>query len=410
MARLLAGRNQVSRENREVKRLPFAEVNNTRLFYRLEGQSTLPVLVLSHSLGCDHAMWDLQMADLLTHFQVLRYDARGHGASAVPAGDYTLDQLGQDALALVDKLGIQQFAFCGLSMGGAVGQWLAVNAPRRLSALVLANTSPKFGTPELWDSRRKAVADGGMQAIADAVMQRFFLPANQAGAVAQSIRNVLLGTDPRGYVACCAALRDVDSRGSLSKIAARTLVIGSDKDPSTPWEGNGSVLAREIPNAKTVKLETAHLSNLERPRAFSGAVLDFLLPQRTGSDPMEAGMKLRRQLLGDAYVQRSLDAATDFTRDFQELITRYAWGTIWTRPGLDHRTRRLLVLASTAAMGRWEEFRLHLRAGLAHDLEVCDVKETLLQLAVYAGVPAANTAFQIAREEVERSSQLAITE
>jgi 3-oxoadipate enol-lactonase/4-carboxymuconolactone decarboxylase len=386
--------------------LPFAEINDTRLFYRLEGQSALPVLVLSHSLGCDHAMWDLQMPDLLHHFQVLRYDTRGHGASSVPAGDFTLDQLGHDALGLADKLGITKFAFCGLSMGGAVGQWLAIHAPQRLTALVLANTSPKFGTPELWDTRRKAVLDGGMQAVADAVMQRFFLPSNQTGASAQSIRNVLLGTDPKGYAACCAALRDVDTRSSLSKIAVPTLVIGSDKDPSTPWEGNGSVLAREIPGARAVKLDTAHLSNLEQPRAFTGAVLDSLLPRQIGADPMEAGMKVRRQVLGDAHVQRSLDAATDFTREFQELITRYAWGTIWTRPGLDHRTRRLLVLAITTALGRWEEFRLHLRAGLAHDLEVCDIKETLLQAAVYAGVPAANTAFQIAREEVERISPI----
>jgi 3-oxoadipate enol-lactonase / 4-carboxymuconolactone decarboxylase len=386
--------------------LPFAEINDTRLFYRLEGQSALPVLVLSHSLGCDHAMWDLQMPDLLHHFQVLRYDARGHGASSVPAGDFTLDQLGHDALGLVDKLGITKFAFCGLSMGGAVGQWLAIHTPQRLTALVLANTSPKFGTPELWDTRRKAVLDGGMQAVADAVMQRFFSAQNQAGAVAQSIRNVLLGTDPKGYAACCAALRDVGTRSSLNKIAVPTLIIGSDKDPSTPWEGNGSVLAREIPGARAVKLETAHLSNLERPRAFTGALLDFLLPRQIGADPIEAGMKVRRQVLGDAHVQRSLDAATDFTREFQELITRYAWGTIWTRPGLDHRTRRLLVLAITTALGRWEEFRLHLHAGLAHGLEVCDIKETLLQAAVYAGVPAANTAFQIAREEVERISPI----
>ena len=238
----------------------------------------------------------------------------------------------------------------------------------------------------------------------------FFSTQNQAVTPAQSIRNVLLGTDPKGYVACCAALRDADTRSSLSKITVPALVIGSEKDPSTPWEGNGSVLARGIPNAKAVKLETAHLSNLEQPHTFTGAMLDFLLPRRPSADPLEAGMKLRRQLLGDAYVQRSLDAATDFTRDFQELITRYAWGTIWTRPGLDHRTRRLLVLATTAALGRWEEFRLHLRAGLAQDLEVCDVKETLLQLAVYAGVPAANTAFQIAREEVERASKQPITE
>jgi 3-oxoadipate enol-lactonase/4-carboxymuconolactone decarboxylase len=382
--------------------LPFAEINNTRLFYRLEGNGAFPALVLSHSLGCDQSMWTPQMPDLLDHFQVLRYDTRGHGASGATAGDCTLDQLGQDVLGLADKLGLAKFAFCGLSMGGAVGQWLAINAPQRLSGLVLANTSPKFGTPDLWDARRKAVLEGGMQAIVDAVMQRFFSPDRQSDTWAQSTRAVLLGTDPRGYAACCAALRDADHRTAISKITARTLVIGSDKDPSTPWEGHGEVLAREIPGAQAARLETAHLSNLEQPRAFTAAVLDFLLAGTPDADPFAAGMKVRRQVLGDEHVDRSLKNATDFTRDFQELITRYAWGALWTRPGLDHRTRRLLVLAMTAALGRWEEFRLHLRAALAHGLEACDVKETLLQVAVYAGVPAANTAFQIAKEEMEK--------
>src|SRR5258708_5287401 len=118
-------------------------------------------------------MWAPQMPDLLQHFQVLRYDTRGHGASAVPARDFTLDQLGQDILALADKLTLAKFAFCSISMGGAVGQWLAINAPQRLTKLVLANPSPKFGTPETWDARRKAVLEGAMPAIVDAIMQRF---------------------------------------------------------------------------------------------------------------------------------------------------------------------------------------------------------------------------------------------
>jgi 3-oxoadipate enol-lactonase len=257
--------------------LPFADINNARLFYRLEGRSNLPVLVLSHSLGCDHGMWGPQMPDLLQHFQVLRYDTRGHGASGVPNGDYTLDQLGQDVLALTDKLNLEKFAFCGISMGGAVGQWLAINAPQRLTALVLANTSPKFGTPDIWDARRKAVQEGGMQAVVDAIMQRFFSPDKQESTWAQSTRAVLLGADPKGYSACCAALRDADTRASLKKISVPTLVIGSEKDPSTPWEGNGSVLASDIPNAKAFRLQTAHLSNLEQPRAFNTALLDFLL-------------------------------------------------------------------------------------------------------------------------------------
>jgi 3-oxoadipate enol-lactonase len=257
--------------------LPFADVNNTRLFYRLEGRSDLPAIVLSHSLGCDLGMWAPQMPDLLDHFQVLRYDARGHGASAIPPGDYRLDQLGQDVLALADKLNLPRFAFCGISMGGAVGQWLALNAPQRLTKLILANTAPKFGTPETWDARRKAVLEGGMQAIVDATMQRFFSAENQQSVWAQSTRAIVLGTDPIGYAACCTALRDADTRSELGKISASTLIIGSDQDPSTPWEGNGSVLARDIPDAQAVRLQTAHLSNLEQPRAFTAAVLDFLL-------------------------------------------------------------------------------------------------------------------------------------
>ena len=152
-------------------------------------------------------------------------------------------------------------------MGGAIGQWLALNASDRLTALVLANTAPKFGTPELWDARRKAVLDGGMQAILETTMQRFFSDVNRDSSLAQSVRDVFLHTDPRGYAACCAALRDAGFRPALERIRTRTLVIGSDRDPSTPWKDNGEVLARDIPGAKALKLDTAHLSNLEEPQA-----------------------------------------------------------------------------------------------------------------------------------------------
>jgi 4-carboxymuconolactone decarboxylase len=134
-------------------------------------------------------------------------------------------------------------------------------------------------------------------------------------------------------------------------------------------------------------------------------VLEFLLAQNhgaAGTDLLEEGLRVRRQVLGDAHVDRSMASATDLTRDFQLLITRYAWGAVWNRPGLDHRTRRLLVLAITASMGRWEEFRLHLRAALQHGMEPSDYKETLLQAAIYAGAPAANTGFHIATEELEK--------
>ena len=344
------------------------------------------------------------MPDFLQHFQVLRYDTRGHGASDVPPGDYTIEQLGRDVLGLADALNLRSFSVCGLSMGGAVGQWLALNASDRLKSLILANTSARFGTPEIWEARINAVRQGGIKAIVDAVMPRFFPPEmlEQNDPQVHSTRSVLLGTDPNGYIRCCAAVRDVDHRSLLGRIKAPTLVIGGDRDPSTPWVENGEVLAREIAGAKALILPAAHLSNLARPRSFTTAVLEFLQPEPAHADPLPMGMGVRRDVLGDEHVNRAMNATTDFTRDFQSLITRYVWGTIWTRPGLDRRTRRLLALTTMSALGRWEEFRLHVRAGLLRGLEPCDLKEMLLQVAVYAGVPAANTGFHIANEEIEK--------
>jgi len=350
-------------------------------------------------------MWDLQVEDLLPYFQILRYDTRGHGASDATPGEYSIEMLGNDILALADTLEISHFAFCGLSLGGAIGQWIAAHAPERVTHLVLANTSPQFVPRTNWEARIAAVVKGGMPAVVDVAMQRFFSPdmlAKQDPQVA-SIRSIFLGTDPVGYLGCCAALRDMNHGDRLKRIKTPTLVISGDRDVATPWIGHGEWLAQEIPGAKALHLPAAHLSNIERPHSFTTALLEFLLPQpNANADALEAGFEVRRAVLGDAHVDKAIAATTEFTREFQELITRYAWGTIWSRPQLDRRTRRLLVLAVTASLGRWEEFALHVRAGLASDLELCDLKEVLLQTAVYAGVPAANTGFQVTTEQIKK--------
>jgi 3-oxoadipate enol-lactonase/4-carboxymuconolactone decarboxylase len=386
--------------------MPLVTIANARCFYRLEGRDDRPVLMLSHSLGQDHAMWDPQAADFCTRFRVLRYDTRGHGASEATPGDYSIERLGRDALGLADALGIERFAFCGLSLGGMIGQWLAVHAADRVTAVVLANTSARPDAAGM-EARRRSVLEGGMAAVVDTVMVRFFSPrvlADSPHTVATS-RRTLLGTDPVGYAGCCAAIRDFDFTASLARIRVPTLVVSGDLDVALGWSGHDETLARNIPVAQVVRLAGAHLSNLEQPRSFAAAVTDFLQPRE--ADVKAAGTRMRRAVLGDAHVDRAVASTTDFNRDFQDMITRFAWGTVWTRPGLDVRTRRLLVLAMTTALGRWEEFRLHLRAGIAGGLEWRDVEEVLLQAAAYAGIPAANTAFHIAEEE--RSAAAKVT-
>ncbi len=381
----------------------FINANQIRTFYRLEGNERLPVLVLSHSIGTDHGLWDLQIPGLLSHFQILRYDSRGHGATDAPSGEYSIEQLGRDLLALVDALKIQTFAFCGLSMGGAVGQWLAVHSPERVTGLILANTSPRFATPEFWNNRIAAVRKGGMAAIAGDVIPRMFARGFLArpNPYVSNIRSVLNGTNPTGYIGCCAALRDFDFSGSLAAIHTPTLVVVGEDDVSTPFAGNAEILASDIAGARLATLPATHLSNVECPRAFIAALLSFLRPPLTSDESaLQAGFKVRRDVLGDEHVDRAIASMTPFTEEFQNLITQYAWGAVWSRPGLDQRTRRLLVLAMTASLGRWEEFRLHVGAALRSGMEVCDIKETLLQTAIYAGVPAANAAFRIAKEEM----------
>lgn len=385
--------------------MPFINVNRTRLFYRFEGRADLPVLVLSHSIGTDHSMWDLQVPELLRYFRVLRFDTRGHGASDVPTGDYTVEQLAEDTLALLDALKVDRFAFCGLSMGGAIGQWLGAHTRDRVTALILANTSPRIGSIEMWNKRIEAVQKGGMEGIADLAMERFFAREFLARSIPQvaSIRSVLTGTNAGGYIGCCAALRDFDFTGKLSQIHTPAVVIVGDKDVSTPLSANAEILVREISGAKLVELPAAHLSNIECPREFLGAIFSFLLPAPTSlEEVVQAGYAVRREVLGHDHVDRATRNTSTLTEDFQKLITQYAWGTIWTRPGLDLRTRRLLVLAMMASLGRWEEFRMHVGAALRDGTEPCDLRETLLQTAIYAGVPAANTAFHIVQEEIDR--------
>lgn len=249
-----------------------------RIAYRFDGPEDAPVLLLSNSLGTNLSMWEPQMAVLAEHVRVLRYDSRGHGASVSPAGAYSIDRLGRDVIELLDLLGLVRVDFCGLSLGGMIGQWLGIRAPERVGRLILANTSSFMGPPVHWDVRIATVGSEGMVPLAEASVARWFRDGFEAAypdAVAP-IREGLLATDPIGYAGCCAAIRDMDMRRMAHLIDAPTLVIGGSEDPATP-PPHSEALANAISGAELVMLPAAHLSNVERPADFTQAVSYFLL-------------------------------------------------------------------------------------------------------------------------------------
>jgi 3-oxoadipate enol-lactonase len=264
--------------------MPFLDHAGTRLHYQVSGErEDAPWLILSNSLGTTLDMWQPQMPALLRHFRVLRYDTRGHGQSGIPAQDFQVDQLGQDVLALMDALAIERAHFCGLSMGGMTGIWLGIHAGARIDRLVLCNTSAQIGSPEIWNARIDKVRNEGMASIVPAVIERWFTPAyrQRAPDMVERVRQMLFETDPAGYVANCAAVRDMDQRGEAASIANRTLVITGTHDQSTPAQ-DGRWLASRIAGASCVELNAAHLSNWEQPEKFTAELVQFLTDEEPG--------------------------------------------------------------------------------------------------------------------------------
>jgi len=257
--------------------MPFADANGLHIHYSLSGAETAPVLVLSNSLGTNFTMWDLQTPVLEKQFRLLRYDTRGHGRTGVTPGPYTIDQLGHDVLGLLDALDFEHVHFCGLSMGGMIGQWLGVHAPQRINRLVLCSTCPKIGTPETWNPRIEAIRKGGMNAVATTVVERWLTPEFRARAPqpAVALLGLLQATSPVGYAACCEAIRDADLRESIATIRAPVQVIMGARDPATP-AADGRDMALRIPGARYVELDASHLCNVESPEQFNATLVGFL--------------------------------------------------------------------------------------------------------------------------------------
>ncbi|MGW1955903.1 bifunctional 3-oxoadipate enol-lactonase/4-carboxymuconolactone decarboxylase PcaDC [Streptomyces sp. NPDC001920] len=426
-----------------------SETPSNTLQYRFDGPEEAPVLILGPSLGTTWHMWDRQVPELTQQWRVFRFDLPGHGgAPAYPAG--SVADLADRLLATLDGLGVQRFGYAGCALGGALGIELALRRPERVASLALIAASPRFGTADEFRQRGVIVRTNGLDPIARTSPDRWFTTGFAAAqpAITEWAVQMVRTTDPGCYIAACEALASFDVRPQLAGVAVPTLVlVGSDDQVTGPAEAR--TLVAGIPDARLAVVPGAsHLVPVEQPAAVTDLLVRHfstawqpgfdttgqiavpavavkpvlsaapaqptpvaeiapavVVPQPAGpQDPYDAGIKVRREVLGDAHVDRALAQADEFSGDFQEFITRYAWGEIWNRPGLDRRSRSCVTLTALVAGGHLDELAFHTRAALRNGLTPNEIKEVLLQAAVYCGVPAANSAFRVAQKVIREET------
>lgn len=258
--------------------MPYIDLPGHRLHYRIDGTEGRPWLTFCNSLGTDLHMWDAQIADLSAHFSILRYDQRGHGGSGTPPPPYSLADLGSDLITLLNELGAARTHFCGLSIGGLVGQWLAVHAKTRLDRIILCATAARIGTHEGWTTRIADVSANGLDGLRKATAERWFSPhfgASHSETVS-AILDRFVTTSGSGYVGCCAALADADLRRDLAGITAPVLAIAGEDDPVCST-ADLAAIASGVQRGALQLLPGRHIVNVESASAFNAAVLRFLM-------------------------------------------------------------------------------------------------------------------------------------
>ncbi|UFN51766.1 3-oxoadipate enol-lactonase (plasmid) [Roseomonas sp. OT10] len=381
----------------------FLSVDDLFLYLRQEGASGAEPLLLLHSLGTDHRIWDGPAEALRQNFRLILPDLRGHGLTTVTPGPYDIGRLARDMLALLDALGIERAHVAGVSIGGMVAQAMAALAPERVRSLVLVDTAMIIPPADLWRGRAATVRAEGMAPLVEPVVARWVTPAALDGPVGQGLRAMLRRTDPEGYAGAAEAIADADLRAGARNLRQPTLVLVGDADAATPL-ASAEALRDAIPGAVLeVISDASHIPTVERPEAVAAVMLRFLAP--AAEDSLTAGMAVRRAVLGATHVDRASATVTALDAPFQEYITRSVWGGIWTRPGLPRHTRSLLTLAMMAALGREGEFVLHVRATRNTGVTPEEIAEVLLQVGAYAGVPTANHALKLAKQTLRQMEE-----
>lgn len=367
-----------------------------------DGPVNAPALVLLNSIGTSTEMWTPVVGVLAEQFHVVRIDHRGHGSSpASPAGTTcTIADLGADVLAVLDELDLQRVHLAGVSLGGMVGMWLAAHRPERVGRLALLCTSAHLAAAQQWRERAATVRVAGMSPIVEAVTARWVTPelAARDGELMNALREMMRSVDAESYAQCCDAIAVLDLRPDLARISAPTLVVSAAQDLAIPAQ-HGEFVAECINGARFELLDgAAHIATVEQ----SGRIAAMLLEHLRGGATLARGYATRREVLGDEHVDRSVANRTELTAAFQEFLTRYAWGDVWSRPELSREQRSIATLAALTALGAEHELAMHVRAALRNGLSAEQIVEVLMHTSLYAGLPRANRAVAIAQNVLEQ--------
>ncbi|KJD19408.1 carboxymuconolactone decarboxylase [Vreelandella aquamarina] len=384
--------------------MAFHTINGRSVAYRLLGSEVNPLIVLAHPLGMSQAVWDDVIPALLPRYRVLTWDLPGHGASqAVSGTQVTPADLAEELLALVALAGVQRFHFAGTSIGGVVGQQLIAAHPDRLLSATLTNTGAVIGNPDLWNTRAGRVRQEGLAAMAEEIVPRWFSPATfEASPALKAGWCVQMGRgDDESYAQLCEMLGRDTFTGKLSGKRAKVQLFGGSEDVATP----PAVLDALSAELGGVPLEVfdgvGHVPSVEAPALFSQKLLAVLATDlgdvANQGVAYSTGLETRKQVLGDEHVARSTANANTLDAPFQQMITRLAWGELWSNNDLTRRERSMITTGILAALGR-EELTLHLKTAKRVGLTEAELRQVLMHVAIYSGVPAANHAFALAKE------------
>ncbi|GEK73078.1 MULTISPECIES: alpha/beta fold hydrolase [Halomonas] len=386
--------------------MAFLNIDGRSVAYRLLGAEANPLVILAHPLGMTQAVWDDVLAALLPRYRVLTWDLPGHGASeAWPAdgGEITPEALAAEALALAEQAGAAHFHFVGTSIGGVIGQQLLKAHAERLLSATLTNTGAVIGNAELWSTRAGRVREEGLAAMAGEIVPRWFAPdlVARVPALDQGWRVQMGRTDDESYARLCEMLGRTDFRGQLKGHGVDVHLLGGSEDMATPPE-TLQTLAAECGGVPLEVIERiAHVPSVEAPEMVAKRLLTWMAADRSRVGEQGVayaeGLETRKQVLGEAHVARSTENANSLDAPFQQMITRLAWGELWSNEDLTRAERSMITTGILAALGR-EELELHLKTAKRIGLSEAQLRQVLMHVAVYGGVPAANHAFALAKQ------------